>query len=147
MSSLGQIVLPISCPQGLWTTLRTDGRTDERAYKKINNEFLSKLDQDVKNINKSENIFVPADKTTNFYKLGRDEYNKLLRDNTTAKYKRTNDSHTNRINKEAKHIAEKLQLEDRIEKLAQKPAFVTIKDHKENFPNHLQYRLINPSKS
>ena len=75
---------------------------------KIKNEFLSKLDQDVKNINKSESIFVPANNTTNFYKLGRDEYNKLLRDNTTAKYKRTNDSHTNRINKEAKHIAEKL---------------------------------------
>ena len=43
----------------------------------------------------------------------------------------TNDSHTNRINKEAKHIAEKL--EDRIEKLEQKPAFVTIKDHKKTF--------------
>ena len=58
-------------------------------FRKIKNEFLSKLDQDVKNINKSESIFVPADKTTNFYKLGRDKYNKLLRDNTTAKYKRT----------------------------------------------------------
>ena len=28
LSSLGCMALAISCPQGLWTTLRTDGRTD-----------------------------------------------------------------------------------------------------------------------
>ena len=92
-------------------------------------------------------MFIPADKTNNHYKLQKEEYKKLLKDNTTAKYRRTSTSQTGQINAEAKCIAEKLQLDDRIETLAQKPAFITIKDHKDNFPNHVQCRLINPAKS
>ena len=44
-------------------------------------------------------------------------------------------------------IAERIKFDDRIEKLAQKEAFVTLKDHKPNFPDHPTRRLINPSKS
>ena len=54
---------------------------------------------------------------------------------------------TDDINLEAKHIATKLKLEDRIEQMAIKPAFVTLKDHKDNFINNPQCRLINPAKS
>ena len=48
---------------------------------------------------------------------------------------------------EAKHIAKKLELSDRIEHLARNPAFITLKDHKENFNSKLPCRLINPSKT
>ena len=55
--------------------------------------------------------------------------------------------HTYAINSEAKTIARELQLDSRIERFSDKNAFVTIKDHKENFPNNLKCRLINPAKS
>ena len=37
------------------------------------------------------------------------------------------------INQEAKSIAKKLKLIDKIEHLARNPAFITLKDHKENY--------------
>jgi len=39
-----------------------------------------------------------------------------------------------------------LNIEDRLERLAMNKAFVTIKDHKENFVNNPQCRLVNPAK-
>ena len=51
------------------------------------------------------------------------------------------------MNKQTKKIAEKLNLDDRIEKLQETEAYITIKDHKKGFPNNTSFRLINPSKS
>ena len=48
---------------------------------------------------------------------------------------------------EAKHIAEQLKLDDRIEQTTEQKAFITLKDHKPNFPNNIKCRLINPAKS
>ena len=46
-----------------------------------------------------------------------------------------------------KKIAEKLKIGDRMECLANQQAFVTLKDHKDNFQNNPTCRLINPAKS
>ena len=48
---------------------------------------------------------------------------------------------------EAKHIAEQLKLNDRIEQASEQKAFITLKDLKPNFPNNIKCRLINPAKS
>ena len=48
---------------------------------------------------------------------------------------------------EAKNIAKKLVLAERVECLAKNPVFITLKDHKENFQASLPCCLINPSKS
>ena len=48
---------------------------------------------------------------------------------------------------EAIHIAKKLEIADRVEYMARKPAYITIKDHKENFNINHKCRLINPDKS
>ena len=47
---------------------------------------------------------------------------------------------------EAKSIAKKIQLSDRIKCLAKTAAFITFTDHKENFQSSLHCRLINPPK-
>ena len=44
---------------------------------------------------------------------------------------------------EAKHNSKKLELSDRIEHLARKPTFITLKDHKER--SKLPFSLMNPS--
>ena len=48
---------------------------------------------------------------------------------------------------EAKHISKKLELNNRIECLAENTAFISLKDHKPNFQSSLPCRFINPSKS
>ena len=47
----------------------------------------------------------------------------------------------------AKNIAKEIKLRERIEYLAKTPAFITLKDHKDNFQSILHCRLINSSKS
>ena len=46
-----------------------------------------------------------------------------------------------------KKIVQKLEIDERVEKMQETEAFLTIKDHKEGFPHTLSFRLINPSKS
>ena len=71
----------------------------------------------------------------------------LLTDNITKTYKQSNNNVYNSINLEAKHIAKKLEIADRVECMAEKPAYITLKDHKENFNINPKCHLINPAKS
>ena len=79
--------------------------------------------------------------------MEKDDYNKLLMENITKTSKKSSKTKVNKINYNAKRIAEDLLLEDRIEKIYEKEAYITIKDHKKDFPNKISCRLINPSKS
>ena len=101
-------------------------------FKRVNNPFQRQLASDAKMINISESLFVPADKTTNLYKVDSRTYDKLLQDNITASYEKTDPNTAKKINNEAKAIAKKLKLENRIETLTKKEAFITFKDHKNN---------------
>ena len=74
-------------------------------------------------------------------------YEKLLADTITKTYKQSNNNVYNSINLEAKHIAKKLEIADRIECMTRKPAYITIKDHRENFNINPKCRLMNPAKS
>ena len=116
-------------------------------FRRVQNPFLQKLSADTRKINASNEVYVPADKTTNLYKVPPDEYKKLLNDNITANYKKASTTAKTRIDREAKKIAKRLDLEDRIEQYAEKDAFITLKDHKENFENNPKCRLLNPAKS
>ena len=51
------------------------------------------------------------------------------------------------IDTEAKKIAAELKLHDRVQRMSKKNAFITLKDHKENFSHNVKCRLINPAKS
>ena len=71
-------------------------------------------------------------------------YKKLLHDNKTKSYKKWDQIKINNINKDAKKIAVVLDLEDRIEKAQEKESYITVKDHKEDFPHKISCHLINP---
>ena len=114
---------------------------------KHKSSFQKQLDKDVKSIQSSPDIFVPADKTTNIYKVSPEVYKKLLHDNITASYEKTTPLKKHEIDSEAKTIAEPLKLDDRIECLAEREAFITLKDHKDNFNTTPKCRLLNPAKS
>ena len=116
-------------------------------FRNVNDQFQNKLNEDTNNINKSTKPLIPADKTTNFYKLDKTQHDNLLRNNITTTYKKANTSAYTAINLEAQAIAAKLKIEDRTETTAKQQAFITLKDHKKNFENNPTCRLINPAKS
>ena len=74
-------------------------------------------------------------------------YNKLLTENITKTYKLAQDGTIDSINHELKDIADALKISNRIEPMAQPQAFISLKDHKEDFENNTKCRLINPAKS
>ena len=109
-------------------------------------KLQQKINKDIKDMRSSSCLFVQADKTTNIYKLSPEYYNKLLNDNITSSYAKQNDELKTSIDVEAKEVAEKLGIADRAEAFAKRDAYITLKDHKENFPNNPKCRLINPAK-
>ena len=65
--------------------------------------------------------------------MNKSAYNKYLTENITKTYKKTKREKVNRINSEAKRIAEKLKLNDTIQQLQETEAFILVKDHKGEF--------------
>ena len=112
-----------------------------------NNDFQRQLNDDIKQINDEPKLIIKADKTTNFYKMTQTDYNSLIEKNIQKSYKKISSTQVSTINSEAKRLAEELELEDRIDTIAQRESFITLKDHKPNFENATTCRLINPCKS
>ena len=112
----------------------------------ISNTFQQKLQKDLKTITNEPRLLLKADKTTNYYKLDKDTYTKTMTENITKNYKKTTDNTVTQIQNTDKELATRLKLDDRIEQTPHRPAFITVKDHKLNFPNNPTYRLINPTK-
>ena len=71
----------------------------------------------------------------------------MMHENVTKTYKKCNTNKSNSINLKEKQIASKLKINDRVQKLDENEAYITIKDHKEGFPNKISCRLINPFKT
>lgn len=115
-------------------------------FRKIECQFQKGLNDDITSVKRDNRLFVKADKSTNFYKLDAAKYNQLLNDNITKGYKKADGNQLKRIDNEAKAITKKLKIDDRVEVTAQREAFITLKDHKDNFANKPTCRLINPSK-
>ena len=115
-------------------------------FKNVKNDFLNNINKDILDINKSTQMFVFADKTRNIYETSKDSYLKLLSDNVTNSYKKADDSPLNKVNIEAKIMATKLGIAGRASCMAKKAAFITLKDHKDNFENSPKCRLLNPAK-
>ena len=116
-------------------------------FRKVKNEFLTGLDEFKNEVKKCEEIIVKADKTRNIYTLKKNDYHKLLNNNITKDYRKSDSNLVVSINKETQQHATDLQLGDRMEKMAERKAFISIKDHKANFPNNIQCRLINPARN
>ena len=81
------------------------------------------------------------------YKLDKDHYDKLLLESITSTYKKADEKVYDTINEEAKVIASELDIEDGMKCMAKQQAFITLKNHKENFKNKPTCRLIYPPKS
>ena len=79
--------------------------------------------------------------------MSKDHHQKLLHNNITKTNQKAPPKLQSGINLEAKSMSTKLKISDRVERIARTPAFVTPKDHKDNFRSNPTSCLINPSKT
>ena len=94
-------------------------------FKPVRNDFQKKLTEDINNITSSENLLIFASKTTNRYEMTPEQYKTILTNNVTKTYRKVDRSAQLNIDKEAKTISKTLQLEKRMERYAERPAFIS----------------------
>ena len=116
-------------------------------FREVRNKFQQQLKSDLIKINKDDHLYVPADKTNNYYCVKLETYNRLMKTATEKEYKKSKKERTETITQVDKDIAYKLSLADRINITAEKEAFITLKDHKDNFRHKPTCRLLNPCKA
>ena len=138
---------PPPIPQMLNFENRLINMINNVKFRKSNCNFQKKLSANIRNIKKSKHLLVPADKTTNFYQMDSDSFNEVLQKNVTKTYKKVSHTATSSIEHETKAIVQKSNLDDRVRTTAEKDAFITLKNHKQNSDNNPTCRLINPTKS
>ena len=114
--------------------------------KNVSSPFQRSLNETCKKIKQNKNLIIPADKTTNFYEVKPKTYDDLLNKHIQKDYKIEKSCTVNKINQAHIKIVHDLDLEDRVFKTAERPAFITMKDHKPNFENNPTCRLLNPCK-
>ena len=96
-------------------------------FTQIKSAFLSRLKNEVNSIKKSSNIIISADKTSNMYEMGKESYQKLLKENVTKVYKKVDDTTVNKINKKRRVLVVLSLDKKKVECYANRPAFIYIK--------------------
>ena len=83
---------------------------------------------------------------TNFYKVKPEDAEHLIEKEINKEYRKAEPDIVDKLTEEAKVIAEKREIEDRVFETTKRDAFHSLKDHKPNFKNKPTSRLINPTK-
>ena len=91
-------------------------------------------------------MLIFAENTTNLHEMTPEEYKFILTSNVTKTYRKAERSTQLNIEREAKIISTTLHLEKRMECYVERPAFVSLKDHKKDFKHNTKCCLINPFK-
>ena len=94
------------------------------AYKDVRCQFQQDLRKDISSIKNEEHLFVKANKSVNFYKLDAPGYNQLLNDNITKTYKKAEKKKLNVIKDEARSGTRTLNIDNRVEPIANNDAFI-----------------------
>ena len=79
-------------------------------FEQVHNEFQSILNNDIKEIHRSNNLFISADKSRNICRINKTRYEQPMHDNVTKTYKKCNNDKTKTINIKAKKIASKVKI-------------------------------------
>ena len=116
-------------------------------FGKVQSELQRKLKEDIKLINSESKTLTFPYETTNLYKLEKEQCNKLLKDSITTAYKKVNRNIGKLLNLEGKNIVKDKTIANRILLNGHDECFIFLKDHKPNFMNNLETRLINYAKN
>ena len=100
----------------------------------------------MKKINQKKELIISADKTNNHYLVTTEEYKDLVNKEIHKKYKKAAPEKVKKVDSEHAKTAAELEIDDRMFKTAPRDAFISLKDHKEDFTTNPKVRLINPTK-
>ena len=105
-------------------------------FRKTRNHFQKKIQKDIQLIESSDKTVTFADKNTNLYQLTKAEYDHMINNATSSKYKKASNNIRKQINIDGKQILKNREVLNRLEINCDNNSFITLKDHKENFNNN-----------
>ena len=109
--------------------------------------FQQQLAEDIIIIKNTKTTLTFADKTSNLYKVPKEQYEKLVNNAITTSYKKINKKAQDQINSQGKNILKNKEVIKRMFVNGKQNCFITLKDHKPNFQNNSTVRLLNPAKN
>ena len=116
-------------------------------FKQRTNNFQKNLKENVMSkINQSKKLLVKGDKSNNFHETDVEQYDKAMKREIQKDHKKASNQDFQKVAKEDRKMAEKMDIADRVFQTPKVEAFATIKDHKPNYLNSLPARLINGTK-
>ena len=87
-------------------------------FRDVKDSFQFQLNEDIRKIKSSPNVFVFAYKTSSNNKISKDHHQKVLHDNATKTYQKAPLKLEASINLEVKIISTMLEIRDRVERVA-----------------------------
>ena len=123
------------------------GMVKEIKFWKMLNHIQQKMYEDMRRFKESESIFVKSDKSGNLYEIEKGKYKQMMFKEVVKNYKKTPPDLEKELNSEAKMLAHRLGIVDRVEKYNTKNCFITIKDPKSDVKTNPECKLINPVKT
>ena len=95
----------------------------EIKFRKMRNNIQQKRDEDMRRFNESEKIFVKSDKSGNLYEIEKEKYKQMIFKEVVKNYKKAPPDLEKELNNEAKMLAHKLGIVDRVEKIQYQELF------------------------
>ena len=115
-------------------------------FRKRSNHFLKALNIEAKRISAQKDLIVSADKTSNRYLVPPEKYLNLLDREVQKNYKKVDPENVKHVEGEHTKAAADLKIADRMFVTTPREAYITLKDHKEDFQENPKVRLINATK-
>ena len=119
------------------------GMVKEIKFRKMRNNMY----EDMRRCKESESIFVKSDKSGNSYEIEKGKYKQMMFKDVVKSYMKAPPDLEKELNSEAKMLAHRLGIVDRVEKYNTKNCFIRLKDHKSDFKTNPECWLINPAKT
>ena len=116
-------------------------------FRVTESSFQQQLTEDIRIIKNTKTTLTFADKTSNLYKVPKEQYEKLVNNAITTSYKKINKKAQDQINSQGKNILKNKEVIKRMFVNAKQNCLITLKDHKPNFQNNPTVRLLNPAKN
>ena len=116
-------------------------------FRVTESSFQQQLTEDIRIIKNTKTTLTFADKTSNLYKVPKEQYEKLVNNAITTSYKKINKKAQHQINSQGKNILKNKEVIKRMFVKGKQNCFITLKDHKPNFQNYPTVRLLNPAKN
>ena len=116
-------------------------------FRVTKSSFRRQLTEGIKIKKNTKTTITLANKTSNIYKVLKEQYEKLVNNAITTSYEKISNKAQDQINNHGKNKLKDMEVIRRMLVDGKQKYFITSKDHNPNFQNNPIVRLLNPSKN